>query len=692
MCTEQRGMNNKRTFDEQGESAFFDGLASGLGKRPKNEHRSRVSIEDVSRVSVELLDTELWRAFDQHRTEMILTSSGRCVFPNLKIRVSGLEPFSVYSIAVDFPAVSNIRWKYNSEREKWSENGIINGSDFGNENGNIFFNSEGMKTGSYWCNCDSISFADVKLSNKPHSEQSNGHSPIIFLKSFQLYQARFHIFKVDQNSHSQNLIKKVIFPETKFIAVTTYQNRKIKDLKKASNPFARAFKVEQSNIEKEIDQGTIGQLSVSSAIGVKEPENFDFLKSADEESAKQLLECMTRRTSAPANDGVVMLPSLRFGDDRDGANYFLGACRRQTEVTPENAEINIELLDVDLWTHFKNHTTEMIITNKGRCVFPFFRVRVTGLDPTQVYAIAVEFVPEGNTRWKFDSEAKKWLSSGDICKPCISNIYYHPSGAETGAAWEKGEVSFSKMKLTNKSSNKDGSIALNSFQKYYLMCHVLSITSNSERPKIIKSVGFKETEFIAVTCYQNMEMKRLKKSLNPFAKVGMGESVEGSEKIPKLVKTKAKDMGFDRSKKKLDKSDPFNFLLQTGAAPKPAAKAQPLHTLLSSIEGLDLLTSYDPGMDSSLGNLTVPQGHAPVQAFGGLDVTSDPAKKHFEFDTSLLPGPESSAYTSAMNYNFLDVQHTPEPNNVLMNNSLADTNPIVNGVVDDSAIMSLFGL
>lgn len=59
------------------------------------------------------------------------------------------------------------------------------------------------------------------------------------------YQPRFHVVYVNPKnedaSHTENF-KTYIFPETKFTAVTAYQNHRITQLKIASNPFAKGFR------------------------------------------------------------------------------------------------------------------------------------------------------------------------------------------------------------------------------------------------------------------------------------------------------------------------------------------------------------------------------------------------------------------------------------------------------------------
>jgi len=58
------------------------------------------------------------------------------------------------------------------------------------------------------------------------------------------YQPRFHVLCIEKCSHSIETenFKTFVFEETKFTAVTAYQNHRITQLKIASNPFAKGFR------------------------------------------------------------------------------------------------------------------------------------------------------------------------------------------------------------------------------------------------------------------------------------------------------------------------------------------------------------------------------------------------------------------------------------------------------------------
>lgn len=78
----------------------------------------------------------------------------------------------------------------------------------------------------------------------------------------------------------------------------------------------------------------------------------------------------------------------------------------------------------------------------------------------------------------------------------------------------KEPISFAKVKLTNK-TNGTGQIMLNSLHKYEPRVHLVRVGSEQRH---VVTYAFPETQFIAVTAYQNEEVTSLKIKYNPFAK------------------------------------------------------------------------------------------------------------------------------------------------------------------------------
>ncbi|XP_075194334.1 T-box transcription factor T isoform X3 [Anomaloglossus baeobatrachus] len=179
---------------------------------------------------------------------------------------------------------------------------------------------------------------------------------------------------------------------------------------------------------------------------------------------------------------------------------------------PTERELKVSLEDQELWVRFKELTNEMIVTKNGRRMFPVLKVCVSGLDPNAMYTFLLDFVSADNHRWKYVNG--EWVPGGKPEPQAPSCVYIHPDSPNFGAHWMKDPVSFSKVKLTNK-MNGGGQIMLNSLHKYEPRIHIVRVGGPQ---RMITSHSFPETQFIAVTAYQNEEITALKIKHNPFAK------------------------------------------------------------------------------------------------------------------------------------------------------------------------------
>ncbi|KAK6489252.1 T-box mRNAion factor T-like isoform X1 [Huso huso] len=179
---------------------------------------------------------------------------------------------------------------------------------------------------------------------------------------------------------------------------------------------------------------------------------------------------------------------------------------------PTERELKVCLDENELWHKFKELTNEMIVTKNGRRMFPVLKGNVSGLDPNAMYSFLLDFVAADNHRWKYVNG--EWVPGGKPEPQAPSCVYIHPDSPNFGAHWMKAPVSFSKVKLTNK-LNGGGQIMLNSLHKYEPRIHIVRVGGPQ---RMITSHSFPETQFIAVTAYQNEEVTALKIKYNPFAK------------------------------------------------------------------------------------------------------------------------------------------------------------------------------
>ncbi|KAF5904976.1 brachyury protein, partial [Clarias magur] len=179
---------------------------------------------------------------------------------------------------------------------------------------------------------------------------------------------------------------------------------------------------------------------------------------------------------------------------------------------PTERELKVSLEEGELWQKFRELTNEMIVTKNGRRMFPVLKVSVSGLDPSAMYSFLLDFSAADSHRWKYVNG--EWVAGGRPEPRSSSCVYMHPDSPNFGAHWMKAPVSFSRVKLTNK-LNGGGQIMLNSLHKYEPRIHIVRVGGPH---RMITSHSFPETQFIAVTAYQNEEITALKIKYNPFAK------------------------------------------------------------------------------------------------------------------------------------------------------------------------------
>jgi len=149
-------------------------------------------------------------------------------------------------------------------------------------------------------------------------------------------------------------------------------------------------------------------------------------------------------------------------------------------------------------------------------MFPVISVKTFGLDYRRIYSLAIEFVQKDNNRWKFMNG--QWVQGGKPEPPPGPNqsLYIHPASPNYGSFWERDYVRFTSVKLTNQTNPGKGQVVLNSLHKYQTRIHVIRM--DSLEPRRVYTFDFPQTEFIAVTAYQNEEVTKLKVKHNPFAK------------------------------------------------------------------------------------------------------------------------------------------------------------------------------
>ncbi|XP_037548400.1 T-box transcription factor TBX3a isoform X1 [Nematolebias whitei] len=190
------------------------------------------------------------------------------------------------------------------------------------------------------------------------------------------------------------------------------------------------------------------------------------------------------------------------------------------EEVEDDPKVHLEAKE--LWELFHKKGTEMVITKSGRRMFPPFKVRCTGLDKKAKYILLMDIVAADDCRYKFHNS--RWMVAGKADPEMPKRMYIHPDSPATGEQWMSKVVNFHKLKLTNNISDKHGFVSstntiLNSMHKYQPRFHIVRANDILKLPySTFRTYVFPETDFIAVTAYQNDKITQLKIDHNPFAK------------------------------------------------------------------------------------------------------------------------------------------------------------------------------
>ncbi|XP_077178915.1 MAX gene-associated protein-like isoform X2 [Paroedura picta] len=182
--------------------------------------------------------------------------------------------------------------------------------------------------------------------------------------------------------------------------------------------------------------------------------------------------------------------------------------------------ITVTLDNNTMWNEFYHRNTEMILTKQGRRMFPYCRYWITGLESNLKYILVMDISPVDNFRYKWNGHS--WEPSGKAEPHVLGRVFIHPESPSTGHYWMHQPVSFYKLKLTNNTLDQEGHIILHSMHRYLPRLHLVPADKATEVIQLngpdVHTFTFPQTEFFAVTAYQNIQITQLKIDYNPFAK------------------------------------------------------------------------------------------------------------------------------------------------------------------------------
>ncbi|KAG9346243.1 hypothetical protein JZ751_008068 [Albula glossodonta] len=135
-------------------------------------------------------------------------------------------------------------------------------------------------------------------------------------------------------------------------------------------------------------------------------------------------------------------------------------------------------------------------------MFPFLSFNISALDPSAHYSVYVDVVLADQHHWRY--QGGKWVQCGKA------------EGNMPVLMWTCGKG------CGEEQYNSDHMIVLQSLHKYQPRLHIVEVKEDGSEDPFLSSKAqtftFPETQFIAVTAYQNADITQLKIDHNPFAK------------------------------------------------------------------------------------------------------------------------------------------------------------------------------
>ncbi|XP_069767581.1 T-box transcription factor TBX2b isoform X4 [Narcine bancroftii] len=124
--------------------------------RPLKSLEPEDEVEDDPKVNLEAKD--LWDQFHKVGTEMVITKSGRRMFPPFKVRVNGLDKKAKYILLMDIVAADDCRYKFHNSR--W----MVAGKADPEMPKRMYIHPDSPATGEQWM-AKAVTFHKLKLTN-----------------------------------------------------------------------------------------------------------------------------------------------------------------------------------------------------------------------------------------------------------------------------------------------------------------------------------------------------------------------------------------------------------------------------------------------------------------------------------------------------------------------------------------------
>lgn len=192
-------------------------------------------------MTVLLGNKDLWEKFREHQTEMIITKEGRRMHPVISLKFQDLNPRKMYAVMIDFVCADDYRYCFDLTSNRWApwrqprSHEDVTGP-------RMYLHPETPRAGDILMR-SVLTFKRLKLTNSYQTATKT--IQVLLLNTMRRYFPRIHLIEsVDGTNFDYQMRKEFCFPETEFIAVSSYRNKQITKLKIDSNPFASAYRSE----------------------------------------------------------------------------------------------------------------------------------------------------------------------------------------------------------------------------------------------------------------------------------------------------------------------------------------------------------------------------------------------------------------------------------------------------------------
>ncbi|NXW65075.1 TBX3 factor, partial [Eurystomus gularis] len=283
------------------------------------------------------------------------------------------------------------------------------------------------------------------------------------------------------------------------------------------------------------------------------------------------------------------------------------------EEVEDDPKVHLEAKE--LWEQFHKRGTEMVITKSGSLCTP------PGCSRARLFHRRLS--PESSFHLEL------WKSFRQL--KIRAHLGHHAAGGET----QPGTGPAQPDRVQGARGSLHGSTILNSMHKYQPRFHIVRANDILKLPySTFRTYVFPETEFIAVTAYQNDKITQLKIDNNPFAK-GFRDTGNGRREKRKQLTLQSMRVYDERQKKENPTSDEssneqtaFKCFAQSSCPAVPAVGTSSLKDLCPSEGDSDADSKDDPLLEANeSGKISTTTGTTPAPAGSAAAAGDDPREK-----------------------------------------------------------------